>query len=66
MKPTPEGLGIIGPYAEIVKGRGIPHVLWSTAMVRQPKTQKITTESVLVLQRGTFKTTTLILRLLFL
>jgi hypothetical protein len=56
VNPTKAGLGIVVPYGGIVDHGGGPHVLWSAAMVREPKTKKITKESMLVLQRCTFKT----------
>lgn len=56
VEPTPEGLGIVGPYGEIVDGGGGPHVLWSAAMVREPETQTVSKESMLVLERCTLGT----------
>lgn len=45
---TPEGLDVIGPYAETVAYDN--HMGWSVALVRKPKTQKVTDNSIVVMQ----------------
>lgn len=50
--PTPEGLGVIAPYGDIVICPD--HQNWSVAMVRKPKTQKATKKSMIVIQEGKF------------
>lgn len=46
--PTPKGLAVVGPYEKTVKCDN--HKSWSVALVRKPKTQKVTKRSMLVVQ----------------